>query len=124
MIGQGEFVHLHLHSHHSLPDGMLKIRDLVSKVRSCGMPAVALTDHGNMFASYEFYRECKAQGVKPIIGQEFYVAKGSRLDKSKGNDGEWGGYHLVLLAKNEVGLKNLIKLSSIGFLEGFTTYQE
>ena len=118
MIGQGEFVHLHLHSHYSFPDGMLKIRNLVSKVKSCGMSAVALTDYGNMFGSYEFYQECRTQGIKPIIGQEFYVTKGSGLDKSEGNDGKREGYHLVLLAKNEVGLKNLIELSSMGFLEG------
>ena len=119
MANRGDFVHLHLHSQYSILDGAIKIKDLVKKAKEYGMPAVAVTDHGNMHASYELYKECTAEGIKPIIGQEFYIAKGSRFDKQKGNEGEKGSYHLVLLAKNETGLKNLMKLSSIGFLEGF-----
>ncbi|WP_163327674.1 DNA polymerase III subunit alpha [Desulfurobacterium thermolithotrophum] len=119
MANKGDFVHLHLHSQYSLLDGAIKIKDLVKKAKEYDMPAVAVTDHGNMYASYELYKECTAEGIKPIIGQEFYIAKGSRFDRKKGNEGEKGSYHLVLLAKNETGLKNLMKLSSIAFLEGF-----
>jgi DNA polymerase-3 subunit alpha len=119
MAKAGDFVHLHLHSQYSILDGAIKIKDLVKKAKEYGMPAVAVTDHGNMYASYELYKTCKEEGIKPIIGQEFYIAKGSRFDKHKGEEGEKGSYHLVLLAKNETGLKNLMKLSSIGFLEGF-----
>jgi DNA polymerase-3 subunit alpha len=119
MANKGDFVHLHLHSQYSILDGAIKINELVDKAIEYGMPAVAVTDHGNMFASYELYKTCKSKGIKPIIGQEFYIAKGSRFDKKKGNEGEKGSYHLVLLAKNDTGLKNLMKLSSIAFLEGF-----
>ncbi|MEO2068625.1 MAG: DNA polymerase III subunit alpha [Desulfurobacteriaceae bacterium] len=119
MANKGDFVHLHLHSQYSLLDGAIKIKDLVKKAKEYGMPAVAVTDHGNMYASYELYTPCKEEGIKPIIGQEFYIAKGSRLDKKKGDEGEKGSYHLVLIAKNEIGLKNLMKLSTIGFVEGF-----
>ena len=118
-VKTGDFVHLHLHSQYSILDGAIKIKDLVDKAVEYGMPAVAVTDHGNMYASYELYKTCKEKGIKPIIGQEFYIAKGSRFDKSKGKEGEKGSYHLILLAKNDKGLKNLMKLSSIGFTEGF-----
>ncbi len=117
MVKPGDFVHLHLHSQYSILDGAIKIKDLAEKAKEYGMPAVAVTDHGNMFASYELYRTCKEVGIKPIIGQEFYVAKGSRFDRGK--DSEKGNYHLILLAKNDTGLKNLMKLSSIAFIEGF-----
>ncbi len=118
MVKSGDFVHLHLHSQYSILDGAIKVGDLAKKAKEYGMPAVAITDHGNMFASYELYKKCKEEGVKPIIGQEFYIAKGSRFDKKKG-EGEKGSYHLILLAKNDTGLKNLMKLSTIGFTEGF-----
>ncbi len=118
-VKPGDFVHLHLHSQYSILDGAIKVKDLVDKAVEYGMPAVAVTDHGNMFASYELYKTCKDNGIKPIIGQEFYIARGSRFDKSKGKEGEKGSYHLILLAKNDTGLKNLMKLSSIGFIEGF-----
>ncbi len=118
-VKPGDFVHLHLHSQYSILDGAIKVKDLVDKAVEYGMPAVAVTDHGNMFASYELYKTCKEKGIKPIIGQEFYIARGSRFDKSKGKEGEKGSYHLILLAKNDTGLKNLMKLSSIGFIEGF-----
>jgi len=116
MVKAGDFVHLHLHSQYSILDGAIKIKDLVEKAKEYGMPAVAVTDHGNMYASYELYKTCREAGIKPIIGQEFYVAKGSRFDRK---EGEKGAYHLILLAKNDKGLKNLMKLSSIGFVEGF-----
>ncbi len=118
-VKPGDFVHLHLHSQYSILDGAIKVKDLVDKAAEFGMPAVAVTDHGNMFASYELYKTCKERGIKPIIGQEFYIAKGSRFDRGKGKEGEKGSYHLILLAKNDTGLKNLMKLSSIGFIEGF-----
>jgi len=117
MVKEGDFVHLHLHSEYSILDGAIKIKELVEKAKEYGMPAVAVTDHGNMFASYELYKTCKEAGIKPIIGQEFYVAKKSRFDRGK--EAEKGMYHLVLIAKNDKGLKNLMKLSSIGFTEGF-----
>ncbi|WP_456484946.1 DNA polymerase III subunit alpha [Desulfurobacterium sp.] len=117
MVGKGDFVHLHLHSQYSILDGAIKIKEMVKKAKELGMPAVAVTDHGNMFASLELYNTCKEEGIKPIIGQEFYIAKGSRFDRKEA--GEKGSYHLVLLAKNETGLKNLMKLSSIAFIEGF-----
>ena len=109
MAKAGDFVHLHLHSQYSILDGAIKIKDLVKKAKEYEMPAVAVTDHGNMYASYELYKTCKEEGIKPIVGQEFYVAKGSRFDKKKGEEGEKGSYHLVLLAKNETGLKQSTK---------------
>ncbi len=118
-VNRGDFVHLHLHSQYSILDGAIKIKDLVKKAKDLGMPAVAVTDHGNMYASYELYKTCKEEGIKPIIGQEFYIAKGSRFDRKKNEDGEKGSYHLILIAKNDTGLKNLMKLSTIGFTEGF-----
>ena len=118
-MAKGNFVHLHLHSQYSILDGAIKIKELVDKAAEYGMPAVAVTDHGNMFASYELYKTCKEKGIKPIIGQEFYIAKGSRFEKKKGSEGEKGSYHLILLAKNDTGLQNLMKLSSIAYLEGF-----
>ncbi|SNR73259.1 DNA polymerase III subunit alpha [Desulfurobacterium atlanticum] len=116
-IGKGDFVHLHLHSQYSILDGAIKIEEMAKKTKELGMPAVAVTDHGNMFGSLELYNTCKKYEIKPIIGQEFYIAKGSRFDRKEA--GEKGSYHLVLLAKNEKGLKNLMKLSSIAFIDGF-----
>ena len=112
------FVHLHTHSHYSLLDGACKIEDLVSTAKAYGMPALALTDHGNMFGAVEFYQKAKNAGVKPIIGVEAYIAPRSRKEKSKERKGDTS-YHIVLLAKNEVGYRNLMKLVSIGYLEGF-----
>ncbi|MEO2083249.1 MAG: DNA polymerase III subunit alpha, partial [Desulfurobacteriaceae bacterium] len=119
MVKKGDFVHLHLHSQYSILDGAIKVSELVKKAKEYGMPAVAVTDHGNMYASYELYKTCQKEGIKPLIGQEFYIAKGSRFDRKKGEDGEKGSYHLILIAKNDTGLKNLMKLSTIGFTEGF-----
>jgi len=116
-MGKGNFVHLHLHSQYSVLDGAIRIKDLVKKAKELGMPAVAVTDHGNMYASYELYQTCKEAGIKPIIGEEFYIAKNSRFDRK--NSKEKGTYHIILLAKNNEGLKNLMKLSSIAFLEGY-----
>jgi DNA polymerase-3 subunit alpha len=113
-----QFVHLHLHTQYSLLDGANQIDPLVKQVKEFGQPAVAMTDHGNMFGAVEFYRKAKDAGVKAIIGCEAYMAPGSRLAKDSGlanND----YYHLILLAKNLKGYQNLIKLVSKAYLEGF-----
>ena len=119
-----QFIHLHNHSHYSLLDGACRIDDLVHAAVENKMPAVALTDHGVMFGAIEFYKKAEKAGVKPIIGMEAYiVTKGSRLEKST-QPTESGGkrssyHHLLLLAKDEQGYKNLIKLCTIGHIEGF-----
>jgi DNA polymerase-3 subunit alpha len=115
------FVHLHLHTQYSLLDGANKISALIPHVKKLGMPAVAMTDHGNMFGAVEFYKKAVAEGVKPILGCEVYVAPKSRADRiARTDDFEAGGnYHLTLLAMNEQGYKNLCKLVTIGFTEGF-----
>lgn len=111
------FVHLHTHSHYSLLDGMSKIDEMVCLAAKDNMPALALTDHGALYGAIEFYKACKREGVKPIIGVEAYVASGSRLDKRPEVDKK--RYHLTLLAKNNTGYKNLLKLTSSAHLEGF-----
>ncbi|OIN97961.1 DNA polymerase III subunit alpha [Candidatus Desantisbacteria bacterium CG1_02_38_46] len=113
------FVHLHTHTEYSLLDGACKIETLVKRAKECRMPALAITDHGNMFGAIEFYQKAMKNGIKPIIGCEVYVAPGSRHEK-KGfvTHGETA-YHLTLLAKDRDGYKNLIKLVNIGYLEGF-----
>ena len=113
------FVHLHTHSEYSLLDGANRIADLVRKAKEFEMPALALTDHGCMFGSWAFHKAARNQGVKPIIGMEAYVAPGDRRDRSKSGQGERAYYHLVLLARDQVGYRNLVKLSSIGYTEGF-----
>jgi DNA polymerase-3 subunit alpha len=118
---KSDFVHLHNHSHYSILDGSMKIPDLIGKAKDDGQHAIALTDHGNLFGTIEFYKEAKKQGIKPIVGCEVYVAPGKRTEKTDVRslgEGE-NSYHLVLLAKNKTGYQNLIKLSSIGYLEGF-----
>jgi DNA polymerase-3 subunit alpha len=114
------FIHLHNHSHYSLLDGACRIEDLVEAARRYDMPALALTDHGNMFGAVEFYKTCRKAGIKPIIGVEAYVAPRSRKEKStsKSNASD-ASYHLLMLAKNLQGYKNLMRLVSIGYLEGF-----
>ncbi|MFW6181560.1 MAG: DNA polymerase III subunit alpha, partial [Spirochaetota bacterium] len=109
------FVHLHTHSEYSILDGSVKIADLVARAVQYRMPALALTDHGNMFGAMEFYAEATRAGLKPIIGQEFYLTPSSLKSRDKGEK----PYHLVLLARDERGYRNLMKLSSIAFLEGF-----
>ena len=111
------FVHLHTHSHYSLLDGLAKIEGLVSEAKKYGMPALALTDHGNMYGAIEFYKACKKAGIKPIIGLEAYIAAGSLYEKRAGLDNK--RVHLILLSKNNEGYKNLIKLVTISNLEGF-----
>ncbi|HEY1686567.1 MAG TPA: DNA polymerase III subunit alpha [Tepidisphaeraceae bacterium] len=114
------FVHLHVHTHYSMLDGACRIGDLVKRVKALNMPAVAITDHGAMHGVIEFYNECKKEGIKPIVGMEAYMAPGDRRERSVpgGNAGD-AAYHLLLLAQNLEGYRNLIKLSSIAFREGF-----
>ena len=110
------FTHLHVHTEYSLLDGSAKIKELVQRVKELGMDSIAITDHGAMYGAVEFYKAALEAGIKPILGCEVYVAEGSRFTK----EGKGGGYyHLVLLAENNEGYHNLIKLVSYGFTEGF-----
>jgi DNA polymerase-3 subunit alpha len=111
------FIHLHNHSHYSLLDGLIKVDQLVNRAKEFNMDAVALTDHGNMYGAVEFYATAKKAGIKPIIGCEVYVAKGSRHSKKAGVDTV--RYHLTLLVKNETGYKNLTRMVSLAHIEGF-----
>ncbi len=111
------FTHLHVHSHYSLLDGLPKIDDLVERARSLGMKSLALTDHGNMYGLIEFYQKAQKAGIKPILGVEAYVARRTRFDKEASEDTK--PYHLILLAENFIGYKNLIKLITRANLEGF-----
>ncbi|ORJ59077.1 DNA polymerase III subunit alpha [Geothermobacter hydrogeniphilus] len=113
------FVHLHLHSQYSLLDGAIKIGDLVQRARDLKMPAIAVTDHGNMHAAVEFYLKANDAGIKPIIGSELYVAPESRFKKTDARGSSEASYHLVLLCQNQVGYRNLCKLVSAANLEGF-----
>ena len=112
------FTHLHVHTEYSLLDGSNKIKEYVARVKKLGMDSAAITDHGVMYGVIDFYKEAKAQGIKPILGCEVYVAPGSRFDKEAGNN-EDRYYHLVLLAENNEGYQNLMKIVSIGFIDGF-----
>ena len=112
-----DFVHLHVHSEFSLLDGANKVKELPLRAKELGMDAIAITDHGVMFGVVDFYKACKNAGVKPIIGCEVYVAPRSRFDKEPGIDNKYS--HLILLAKNETGYKNLSHLVSMGFTDGF-----
>src|SRR3954469_15774108 len=113
-----KFAHLHCHTHYSLLDGASRIPELVARVKALGMDAVAITDHGNLYGAIEFYRECKAAGVNPIVGYEAYVAPTGRADREARKRGD-AGYHLTLLAKNRTGFKNLVKMASAAYLEGY-----
>ncbi len=112
------FVHLHTHTEYSLLDGSNKIKNYVARVKELGMTSAAITDHGVMYGVIDFYKECKNQGINPIIGCEIYVAPNSRFDRET-NSGEDRYYHMVLLAENNIGYQNLIKIVSIGFTEGY-----
>jgi DNA polymerase-3 subunit alpha len=112
------FTHLHCHSHYSLLDGASPIGKLLQRAKSHGMSALAITDHGNLHGSLEFYRKAKELGINPILGYEAYVAPGSRFERDAASSKE-AAYHLTLLAKNRTGFKNLIRLASIASLEGF-----
>jgi DNA polymerase-3 subunit alpha len=115
MAAKGDFVHLHVHSDYSLLDGATKIDAMVRRAGEVGMPALALTDHGSLFGAVEFHGRCRKSGVKPILGIETYVTRGHRADRGRDEQ----TYHLVLLARDETGFKNLIKLSSLAYIEGF-----
>jgi len=112
------YVPLHCHTDYSLLDGAASIPRFVAKVKALGLPAAAITDHGNLFGALRFWKECKAQGIKPIIGCEVYVAPGSRFEKQK-NEEDNRYHHLVLLARSDLGYRNLTVLSSLGYTEGF-----
>ncbi len=112
------FTHLHTHTEYSLLDGSAKIKELVARVKELGMDSVAITDHGVMYGVIDFYRAALAEGIKPVIGCEVYVAPGSRFDK-EANASDDRYYHLILLAENNTGYANLMKIVSIGFVEGF-----
>ena len=111
------FVHLHIHSEFSLLDGANRIKDLPVRAKELGMDAIAITDHGAMYGTIDFYKACKKEGIKPIIGCEVYVAPRSRFDKEPNVDNKYN--HLILLAKNNQGYKNLSKLVSLGFVDGY-----
>jgi DNA polymerase-3 subunit alpha len=113
-----DFVHLHVHSQYSLLDGAIRFEEVLELAKKYRMPALALTDHGNMFGVIEFYQTAIKHGIKPIVGCEVYVAPGSRFEKKTAGEGE-GAYHLTLLVKNRTGYFNLIKLVSLAHLEGF-----
>ena len=113
-----QYCHLHVHSHYSLLDGVSTIPALVSMAKDQGMQALALTDHGNMYGAVEFHNACHAQGIKPIIGIEAYITDGSRHDRKR-EKGKQHAFHLVLLVENEIGYRNLLKLTSAAYTEGF-----
>lgn len=116
VLTPADYVHLHNHTHHSLLDGLTKIPDLVTRVKDMGMTACAITDHGTMSGTIEFYKAAKAAGIKPIIGMEAYVAARGRADRDPQKDK--ARYHLILLAMNNTGYRNLMKLSTLANLEG------
>ncbi|MFQ3671832.1 MAG: PHP domain-containing protein, partial [Verrucomicrobiia bacterium] len=111
------FIHLHVHTEYSILDGASRIPDLVTRAKDLGFPALAITDHGNMFGTFDFYKTCLHHGIKPILGCEVYLAPGSRFDR-KAASGRDAAHHFLLLAKNEEGYGNLIRLVTAGHLEG------
>ena len=113
-----KFAHLHVHTEYSLLDGSGKIKEMVARTKELGMDSLAITDHGQMYGVIDFYRTCKAQGIRPILGCEVYVAPKSRFDRETNNSDERYN-HLVLLAENNIGYQNLMKIVSLGYLEGF-----
>src|SRR3990167_7132592 len=112
-----KFVHLHVHTEFSLLDGLSKIPKLVTQAKIMGMQHLAITDHGSLYGVVKFYKECKKEGINPIIGSEMYIAKRSLKDKESGTDSEY--FHLTVLAQDEEGYRNLMKLVTISHLEGF-----
>src|SRR5262245_20835829 len=116
-MSRDSFVHLHLHTEYSLLDGSIRMRELMKKAAEFGMPAVAMTDHGNLFGAIEFYQEAQRAGIKPIIGCEVYVAPGSHKDRPPSR--RESAYHFTLLAENEAGYRNLVKLVTAAHLDGF-----
>ena len=113
-----DFTHLHVHTEYSLLDGSSKIKEITARAKELGMDSLAITDHGVMYGVIDFYKAAREVGIKPILGCEVYVAPGSRYDRQPG-ESEDRYYHLVLLAQNNQGYNNLIKIVSRGFTEGF-----
>ncbi len=113
------FVHLHCHSHYSLLDGASPVKKLVYRAKELGMNGLALTDHGNMYGALEFYQVCRAADINPIVGYEAYIAPRSRFERGGGFSSKESSFHLTLLAKNRTGFRNLVKMSSSAYLEGF-----
>lgn len=116
-VSPADFVHLHVHTEYSLLDGASRIKDLVSAAKEAGMEALAITDHGNMYGAVTFYQECRKQGIKPVIGCEVYLAPGDRHERADVKGVRY--HHLILLAENETGYRNLTKLVSLGNIEGY-----
>src|SRR6266852_4885823 len=121
MLPKMSFVHLHCHSEYSLLDGANRIDDLINRALEFEQPALAITDHGNMHGAWEFQEKAKKAGIKPIIGMEAYVALGDRRTRQRPGPGMKPYHHLVILARDAQGYKNLVKLSSLGYVEGFYT---
>ncbi len=119
MHSHADYVSLHLHTEYSLLDGAIRIEDLIKQAQEFKMPAIAMTDHGNLFGAVDFYRQCTHAGIKPIIGCEIYVAPRSRFDKTQSSEDEYSSFHLILLARDDAGYKNLLTLASKASLEGF-----
>ncbi|MBN2420417.1 MAG: PHP domain-containing protein, partial [Deltaproteobacteria bacterium] len=119
MSDNSSFVNLHVHTEFSLLDGAITIKNLIKKASGFNMPAVAVTDHGNMFGAVQLFTQSANSGVKPIIGCEVYVAPGDRRDLAPSKDGQPNNYHLILLVMNETGYRNLSRLVTMGYLEGF-----
>ena len=113
------FAHLHVHTEYSLLDGACRIAEIMARVKELGQDAIAITDHGVMYGVIDFYRAARAAGINPVLGCEVYVAPGSRFDKTAVGRDEDRYYHLVLLAQNDTGYHNLMKIVSRGFTEGF-----
>src|SRR5580658_4624702 len=118
-MSHADFVHLHLHTEYSLLDGACRLDRLVEKAHELKFPALAITDHGAMHGAVDFYKAARAKGIKPIVGCEVYVAPGSRLEKKSGSSTRDLYHHLGLLARDETGYKNLIKLTTAAHLEGY-----
>ena len=113
------FTHLHVHTEYSLLDGSNKISEYVQRVKELGMDSAAITDHGVMYGVIDFYKACRAAGINPVLGCEVYVAPGSRFDREAGRGaGDDRYYHLILLAENNQGYANLMKIVSAGFVDG------
>src|SRR5512140_2078540 len=113
-----DFVSLHLHTEYSLLDGAIRIKELVERAKEYKMPALAITDHGNLFGAVDFYKQVKKAGIKPIIGCEVYMAPSLRTERG-GTEADEASFHLILLARDNNGYKNLVTLVTKAFLEGF-----
>src|SRR5213595_3667107 len=118
-MSHADFVHLHLHTEYSLLDAACRLDKLMDRAHELKFPALAITDHGVMYGAIDFYQQARANGIKPIIGCEVYVAPGSRLDKKTSTGGRDVYNHLVLLAKDEIGYRNLIRLATAAHLDGY-----